>query len=149
MAAVVNLLEGPVDADADVGHGAASGGAAPVSRDWAAARKRSKDTVLKWDFATLLEAEVCNETGFQARLKKAYMIARSVFTMPAEAKGEACVTLTPDAVEKKLPGPVSWLLMFSSVMMLLLIDSIVKSPSKATVVLSNYSYSLICSTLMR
>ena len=93
----------------------------------------------------MLEAEVCNETGFQAQLKKAYMIARSVFTMPAEAKGEACVTLTPDAVEKKLPGPVSWLLMFSSVMMLLLIDSIVKSP---TVVLSNYSLSLICS-LMR
>ena len=132
-----------VDVDVDAETGPAGG---PGSREWAAARKRSKDSVLKWDFAALLEAEVCNEKGFQAQLKDAYMYAKTQFQTPVDAKGEGCVSLTPDAVARKLPGPVSWLLMFSSVMMLLLIDFnhqsfkvfLDKSPSKAPVVLSNY-----------
>ena len=91
----------------------------PGSREWAAARKRAKDTVLSWDFAALLEEEVCSEAGFQVQLNKAYSFARTTMTT-SDAKGESCVTLTPDAVEKKLPGPVSWLLLFCWAM----IDSI-------------------------
>ena len=86
----------------------------PGSREWAAARKRAKDTVLTWDFAALLEKEVCNPEGFQTQLNKAYSVASTQMTT-SDAKGESCVTLTPDAVQKKLPGPVSWLLMIDSI----------------------------------
>ena len=91
----------------------------PISREWAAACKRMRDTVLSWDFAAKLEQHVCSEAGFQVQLNNAYTFASSV-TTTSDARGESFVTLTPDVVEKKLPGPVSWLLMFSSAM----IDSI-------------------------
>lgn len=103
----------------------------PGSREWAAARKRAKDTVLSWDFAALLEKEVCDPAGFQAQLNKAYSFASTTMTT-SDAKGESCVTLTPDAVEKKLPGPVSWLLMFSSAM----IDSIKLITSSSLIIFS-------------
>ena len=84
----------------------------PISREWAAACKMTKDTVLSWNFAPKLEQHVCSEAGFQVQLNNAYTFASSV-TTTSDARGESCVTLTLDAVEKKL-------LMFSSAV----IDSI-------------------------
>lgn len=51
----------------------------------------------------LLEKDVCREAGFQTQLNKAYAFARSALRK-SDARGESCVTLTPDVVEKKLPG---------------------------------------------